>query len=388
MPTACLIHATCGGILMAVHRSLSLRKFIAALNDNNAALLQRYFHRMITEEQISPHLTVIDYTHISIFLETFNDERVREMIYEDFRRINDICEQKASTLVWAGKLFQIPTSPDEALQSLAMRLFLDYPEAFEYAWTRYCVYASPAKVSRHNLPCESLQIDSRKLEVFENEIKKYFSDSAKGEDSYVHLYDEGDQVMLLVERGSYLRALAHWEGREVKVKSIRPASEDVLIYDRKAGQLCIQTPYTADMEQYIRSFARIFIGNAVLADSPDRDRVYVLDAILKNSFNWAGNEYIKSIVPVEAKLKTRGVTEVVLDVRSKDLRQTLEKTLSSSDLSLMEVINMKFRLIIETQGKEEKVTFEIAPPYATDLSKKKHADIISAYLRENGVQLR
>jgi hypothetical protein len=54
----------------------------------------------------------------------------------------------------------------------------------------------------------------------------------------------------------------------------------------------------------------------------------------------------------------------------------------------MDPINMKFRLIIETQGKEEKVTFEIAPLYTTDLTKKKHAHIIAAYLKENGVLLR
>jgi hypothetical protein len=87
-------------------------------------------------------------------------------------------------------------------------------------------------------------------------------------------------------------------------------------------------------------------------------------------------------------LKTRGAPEIVLDIRSSDLRQTLEQDLAGCDLSVMELINMKFRSIIETQGKEEKVTFEIVPPYSTDLSKKKHADIISAYLKENGVQLK
>ena len=373
---------------MTAHRSLSLRKFITALNDSDTALLQRYFHRVMVEEQIPPPLAVMDYDNISNFLETLNDKRVKEMICEDFRRINDVCEQKASTLVWASKIFQIQTSPDEALQSLAMRLFLDYPETFEYAWLRYCVYASPAKVSRHNLPCQDLQIDPEKLAVFEKEIKKYFAGSAKGEECHIHFYDEIEQVMLLVERGFYLRTLAHWEGREVKVKSIRPAAEDVLIYDRKAGQLCIQTPYTDDMEQYIRLFAGIFIGNLSLADHPDRDRVYILDPILKNCFSWAGNEYIKSIVPVEAKLKTRGAPEIVLDIRSSDLRQTLEQDLAGCDLSVMELINMKFRSIIETQGKEEKVTFEIAPPYTTDLTKKKHARIIAAYLKENGVQLK
>ena len=372
---------------MPAHRSLSLKKFVTVLNNSDTNLLPRYFQRIISKENTPPHLSIMYFEYVNHLLETLDDERVREMIYEDFRRINDICEERAATLVWARKLFQIQTSSDEALQGLAMRLFLDYPETFEYAWTRYCVYASPSKVSRHNLPCHRLEVDTEKMTTFENEIRKYFADSAKGEECRVHYYDEVEQVIFLVERGSYLRALAHWEGGEIKVKSFRPASEDVLIYERRHGQLCIQTTYPADMEQYIRSFTRIFIGNPLLANSPDRDRVYVLDPILKDSFSWAGNQFIKSIVPVEAKLKIKGTTEAVMDIRSNDLRLTLQD-LNSSNLSFMKLIVMKFRIIIETQGKEEKVTFEIAPPYATDLLKKKHADIISAYLKENGVQLR
>ena len=78
---------------MTAHRSLSLRKFITALNDSDTALLQRYFQRIMAEEQIPPPLAVMDYDSISNFLETLKDKRVKEMICEDFRRINDICEQ-------------------------------------------------------------------------------------------------------------------------------------------------------------------------------------------------------------------------------------------------------------------------------------------------------
>jgi hypothetical protein len=372
---------------MTVHRSLSLRRFVTALNDTDATLLQRYFLRMIAKEQILPHLSVLYYDYVNNLLETLDDGRIKEMIYEDFRRINDICEQKAATLVWASKLFQIQLSPKETLQGLAMRIFLDYPDAFEYAWTRYCIYASSSKVSRHNLPCQNLQVDPEKLEAFETEIKKYFADSAKGEECHVHFYDEMEQVIMLVERGSYLRALAHWEGGEIKVESFRPASEDVLIFERKTNQLCIQTPFHTDMEQYIRSFTKVIIGDPALAKNPDRDKIYSLDPILNDSFNWDGNEFIKNIVPLEAKLKIKGATEAVIEIRSKDLRLTLEQDLDSPNLSSMELREMKFRFAIEMQGKEEKVTFVIAPPFATDLAKKKHADLISAYLRENGVQL-
>lgn len=373
---------------MPAYRSLSLRRLITALNDSDTTLLPRYFLRIMAAEQISPQLSAMDYDNIRGLLETINDERVREMIYEDFHRINDICEQKASLLVWASKLFQIQTSLDETIPALAMRLFLDYPQAFKHAWRIFSVYASSKKMSCHNLPCQSLQVDLEKLKDFENELKDYFSESAKGEECHIYFYDEDDQVILLVERGSYLHTLTHWEGREIKAKSYRPAEEDLLIYDRKNGQLYIQAPCPTDMEQYIQSFAKIFIGDPLLAERPDRDRVYTLDSILKDSCSWVGNEYIKSIVPVEGKLKIKGATEALVNIRSKDLRLTLEQDLNSYGLSFMELIDIKFRLIIENQGKKENITFEIAPPYVTGIPNKKHADIILTYLKDNGVLLR
>ena len=87
-----------------------------------------------------------------------------------------------------------------------------------------------------------------------------------------------------------------------------------------------------------------------------------------------------------------GATEVtgaigVIEIRSKNLRQTIEEDLEGASLSSIKLIHMKFRFTIEVEGKPEDVTFVITPPYATDLPKKKHAETIAAYLQENGVQL-
>ena len=38
-------------------------------------------------------------------------------------------------------------------------------------------------------------------------------------------------------------------------------------------------------------------------------------------------------------------------------------------------------------GKEQKVSFMIAPPDVSDLSQKKHNEIISEYLKEQGIKL-
>ena len=157
-------------------------------------------------------------------LETLSDQRARGIIEEDFKRINDIGEQKTGTLIWATRLFGIQVQQTEKPQALGMRLFLDYPDAFEYAWARYCVYGSTSRISRHNIPCEGFEINATKLETFSEEVKHHLSELAKGEECRVHHYDEGDQVVILVARGSYIRTIARWEGGEIKIDSFRPAS--------------------------------------------------------------------------------------------------------------------------------------------------------------------
>jgi len=203
----------------------------------------------------------------------------------------------------------------------------------------------------------------------------------------VRSYDEGDQVIVLVTRGSYFRTIARWEGGEIKVDSFRPASEDILIYDKRSSQLCIQTPLPKDREQYIKSFASAIVGEPSLAEDPDRDNVYTLDPILNGTFNWSGNDSITDIIPVEAKLRLTASSEPVIEIKSKNLRQTLEEDLNGPSLASIKLIHMKFRFFIDEEGKSETITFTITPPYATDLPKKKHADIITEYLKENGVQL-
>jgi len=372
---------------MPRHRSLTLKRFVTALNDSDPTLLPKYFQHVLKQEQMPPHLSLMYYEYVNNFLETPKNETIKELVYEDFRKINDICEQRTSTLVWASKLFSIERGEKETPQALAMRLFLDHPDAFDYAWGRFCVYGSTSKISRHNIPCEGLEVDTQKLKAFEDEVRQYFSDLAKGQECKVRSYDEGDQVFVLVSRGSYFRTIARWEGGEIRVESFRPASEDVLMYDKKGCQLCIQTPLPKDREQYIRSFTNTIVGQPSLADNPDRDNVYTLSPILDGSFDWHGNEPITCIVPVEARLKLKGATEPVIEIRSKNLRQTLEEDLGGASLSTVELIHVKFRFTIETDGKSEDVTFVVTPPYATDLPKKKHAEVISAYLKENGVQL-
>ena len=51
------------------------------------------------------------------------------------------------------------------------------------------------------------------------------------------------------------------------------------------------------------------------------------------------------------------------------------------------MVHAKFRFKLQIDGKTRSVTFEITPPNVTNLHKSRYADIIGAYLKENGVKL-
>ncbi len=371
---------------MPKHRSLTLKKFISAINPD---LVERYFVDRVPKDQLPTYFVGMGMQHdyVKHLLETLQNEQLKGIIHEDLRRINDIGERAMSTLVRTTKRYGIETVQNETPQQLAMRLFLDYPDAFDYAWAWYCYYYSTSKVSQHCIDCQGFSVDSGKLDAFKEEVRAFFSDLAKGEECRVSHYEEGNEVVIPVIHGSYIRTIARWQDGEVKPDSFRPAYEDILLYDKTRSLLCIKASLEKDREQYIKSFANAILGNPALAESPDRDKVYTLQPLQNGAFSWQGNEHITSIIPLEAKLKLSGATEAMIEIKSKDLRQTFEHDLEGFDLNSGELVYMKFRFTIEVEDKPETVTFIISPPDITDLARKRHADVISAYLKENGVQL-
>jgi hypothetical protein len=67
---------------------------------------------------------------------------------------------------------------------------------------------------------------------------------------------------------------------------------------------------------------------------------------------------------------------------SKSERKALPISLGSCELTYA-----KFRFILDIDGKKPKVSFMIAPPAVSDLAQKRHTEIISDYLKEQGVKL-
>ena len=71
-----------------------------------------------------------------------------------------------------------------------------------------------------------------------------------------------------------------------------------------------------------------------------------------------------------------------------DVLRTMQEGLGGGiRLDAGNLVHAKFRFKLQIDGKTRSVTFEITPPNVTNLHRSRYADIIGAYLKENGVKL-
>jgi hypothetical protein len=348
--------------------------------------MERYFTKKLPPNAKLPQRFVMSPKAVETFMGDLRNAETKGLVQQDFRKINDICEKGKNLLVRAYKYFNIQMPEGHTPANMAMRLFLDYKDAFDYAYAWYSYYHASSKMSHHRIPGD-LRVTKRKLGAFHRETTAWFKDLAKGQECIITPYDEADTTVILIKHGSYVRTIAYWEENEIRIISFRPASEDILLYKKDTEILSIKASLAKDREQYIQSFCRCIMGDESLAESEERDTVYTLRPVQDGSFSWDGNEEIKKVILTEVKLKLRGGTEPTVKISSVNVRKTLSEDISGVGLNVGELTYAKFRFIIDADGKEQKVSFMIAPPDVSDLAQKRHVEIISDYLKEQGVKL-
>lgn len=293
---------------MPRHRSLTLKKLVKAIDPG---LMERYFAEKLPPDAKKPFRIVMDLPAIEQFMEDPRNAEAKGLVQQDFRKINDICEKGKNLVVKAYDYSNIPWNHKDNLENLAMKLFLDYPKAFDYAYVWYCYYHASSKMSHHRIPGD-FKCTEKKVEAFLEETREWFKDLAKGPECIITHYDEEDSTVILIKHGSYVRTVAYWKEDKIEIISFRPASEDILLYNEEMEVLSIKASLAKDRKRYIESFCRCIMGDESLADSEDRDTIYTLKPLQDGSFSWDGNENVKRIILTEVRLKLPGSTEPVI----------------------------------------------------------------------------
>jgi len=368
---------------MPRHRSLNLRKFLDPIPE---ALLKEYFV-MKMPEGIPQSIKSYDYESIKAYLESIKDDQLERSILEDFTHINDVCEKVMNFLITAINNNGIEISKEKNREELSMCVFLHHKDAFEYAYDHYCLYNSSSKMSHHRIASENFTLTSNKIERFKEKLINFYANLAKGQECDIRHYNEDNQTVIVIIHGSYKRSVAIWKKHQLDMIYFRPAHEDVLLYKKGDSVLSIKAPYKKDKENYIKAFTEIILEDKDQFNRPDLDITYSLGPLQDGSFSFYGNELISSITLLEVKLRLRGRTNPDIIIKSGDVLKTLGEDFTTISLNSGELVHAKFRFRLNVEGKTKNVTFEITPPNVTDLTRKKHAEIIGDYLKENGIKL-
>jgi hypothetical protein len=360
---------------MARHREQEVPNFLRAAGAN---LAEQYFLRLFRREDIPPYLVGMNPDYVGFLLGRI-DESLRAVILDEFHRISDICKWGKELPEIAGRRFDVPLPATDKPEAMAMRLFLDYPRAFSLAWALYAYRASYARISQHWLQHREAQVDATVMAVFASEMQAFFAKQDRGLQCQVDFSDSRVELAVWVLHGLPERTIPCWQGHKVAPNCFRPACEDVLIYDKSRGLLSVKVSKRGDVEQYVRSFARLVLGDASLADYPQRDLIYTPEPFQSGQFDWAGSGAVVDVERRGAKLNPDGSEDTVLEIAGKGV---------ADDLRQGRLVEIKIKFTVECDGKKESVTGTLVPPCITDVVKKKHADLIADYLREKGVLLR
>ncbi len=367
---------------MPTHRNLNLKTFLSAISPD---LLERYLGHFDWERK-PQGWEVLNADALQEFLDRPENAEFRGVVLEEFRRINDICVRGMNFVVSAYKRFGLDLLEDRSAQELSMRLFLDARDAFEYAWSRYLLFGGAPTLSIYPLDVDGLGVSDEQIERFEEDLRDWFVGDAKGE-CHVKRFDDAGEAVILISRGSYMRTVACWKDDEVAFTTFRPASEDVIIYDRKMSQLVMKAGLAKDRERYLSAFATHVAGDPELAERAAKGHVFSLEPLQDESFDYGGNGVIASIDLLKVRLKLDGSEEPEIEIKSDDVRRTVDRYLKGS-LASGKLTYAKFRFHLRPPGgRPTKVTFEVEPPSRTDLAQKRYADVIERYLEEQKVKL-
>ena len=314
----------------------------------------------------------------------------RSMVIEDFSRISEITQHGMNLLVQGYKRAGITPNAKFTREQQGMILFLEHRDSFDFAWARHLFYSSDAKLSLYRVDLDALHVDADAKAAFEEELRAWFADQAKGDFCWVRPYEDGRQVIFLLAHGSYVKTVAFLnDDKKVSFQSLRPVAEDVLVYDSERKLIEIKAALAKDRERYLTSFASCIVGNPSLVQEAQQREVLTLKPLEDGTFDFTGDgDEVAKVVLTKVRMSLATASAPVLEVKAKDVKWTFDGELGDLRLNSGHLDYARFRFHLRPKGEHETtVSFEIQPPGRTDLVQKRYSEIIERYLELQGVKI-
>jgi hypothetical protein len=322
------------------------------------------------------------------FLTDPKNDQTAAILIEELEKISDLSKEGMPFLVRACEKYKIKIEPQEKSGQFAMRVFLDESDAFDYAWSRFSIVNSNTKSTIHHINgLAGIKIYPQNLKAFETRVRQWFSKQAQGRQCIVKAFEDKDEITLLIRRGSYMKTVTLWEGPSLAIRSFRPAIEDILVCQPDKSELLIRSRLEKHRELYLKLFGSSIIQDSKFANKIGKSDIFSLAPLHNGSFDFEGSGPITKIELVKIRMTLYGSYHSIIELKASDVRNALEndlgKKLSSGDILLA---RFRFHLSCASE-KPTTVTFEIEPPFKTDLKLNKRAQIIEDYLIKQKVKL-
>lgn len=373
---------------MSKNRGLQLIAFMNAVSPD---LLARFFSQSAVRDAVQQWFHLNPQAFQAFCLIPENAEVV-EPILHDFETIDSLCRDGAGLVFRAYARFNQPYNERLSPQELGMLLFLDFPEAFDFARSRYLLYGGGATLSVYSLARSNVSIGPVEAALFEGDVKGWFAAQAKGDNVIVQRFEDGGEVILLVQRGSLIQTRPFWEEANgtIGISRIRPAIEDVIIFDPESSELRIKAAYPKDRANYLDLFCCHMAGDPELAERARSAQMFTLEPVRQGRFSYKGKGSVKLVELVGVRLQIGGASKLMVNLHADDMLKAFQHDLQNLSLQSGILVSATFRFHIQLPGQRatEPLTFSVTPPTGTNVGEKKHADIGLRYLRAQGVKLK
>lgn len=372
---------------MAKLRGLQLVTFMSAVSPE---VLARYFSQSPLRDAVQQwfHLNPSAFQRFAAAPE--NAESAA-LILHDFDSVDSLCREGAGLVFRAYARFNLRYNEHLNPQELAMLLFLDNRAAFDFARSRYLLYGGGATLSVYALTGSNVSVGQEELDSFADDVRTWFAGHAKGDNMILKSFEDSGEVILLIQRGALIETRPYWEGvADIAVSSMRPAIEDVLIFDPESSELRIKAGLVTDRAKYLDAFCRHMAGDEDLAERARAEQTFSLEPVRSGRFNYRGRGAVRLVELVGVKIQLRGASKAILNIRADDVLRTFKYDLKSLSLDSGHLVSATFRFQVQIAGERRAtpLTFTVNPPSRTDIGERKYADIVLRYLKDQGVKLR
>ena len=373
------------------HKSFSPKAF---MRKTDHGLLSRYFSGKSISVELDPEQPEKDRYY---FAWRDMDEVVKNQVEEDFKKVNDLATDRGrwylnrkAEEIWVGDVDGLRGARDMSHHDLAMTLFLDYRDAFQWAYDwQYMDSFSGLKDFKGRYPT-TITASPEKKEQLRDAWREFAVGAAKGERCSVEDFQGVDKFALVIYHEDYVRPVERFDDQENVVPDLhRPVVKVAVFFYHDDQVLKVKAPTKAVVEKIRDLFAEIFAEDPDYFVRPETDDRFDFSPLQDPEFKFVHDEadQIEFVRLVGLTFRAPVAGKPTISIAAKeDLRDGMLDNLGFS-LAGLEVSGVKIQF--KFPGATKKAgsrTASLSLPNSSNLGDVENDRTIRSYLRSWGIE--